>query len=193
MKILSFCFLFFCFSLKAQFFNQGQNPSDVKWREINTDRFQVIFSEDFEASAQHVASVLDYIYDKGAKSMKSEPKKISIILQSQYTSSNGFVSLAPWRSEFFGTTPQDNDVMAWLDLLAVHEFRHVLQLEKLNQGFSKIAYWLFGEAGTAAIFGLTTPLWFIEGDATLNETTHTNAGRGRLASFEMLYRTFLLE
>jgi len=191
--LLPLCFLFFCSSLNAQFFNLGQNPSTVKWRQINTDRFQIIFSGDFEASAQHVATVLDYIYEKGMKSMKSEPKKISIILQSQFTNSNGFVSLAPWRSEFFGTPPQDNDALAWLDLLAVHEFRHVLQLQKLNQGFSKVAHILFGEAGTAAIFGLTTPLWFIEGDATLNETTLTSAGRGRRADFEMLYRTFLLE
>jgi len=193
MKILSFCFLFLCYSLPAQFFNLGQNPSSVKWHQINTDRFQLIFCEGFDSSALHVATVLDCIYEKGAKSMKSEPKKISIILQSQFTNANGFVSLAPWRSEFFGTPPQDNDALDWLDLLAVHEYRHVLQLEKLNQGFSKIAYFLFGEAGTAAIFGLTTPFWFIEGDATLNETTLTHAGRGRRADFEMLYRTFLLE
>src|SRR5690606_25847366 len=43
-----------------------------------------------------------------------------------------------------------------------------------------------------ALFGVPLPPWFYEGDAVATETLLTNAGRGRLPSWEMPLRTNLL-
>ncbi len=188
--IFSFCLVHF--SCYAQFYSQGENPSSVKWSQINTENFQVIFDENAKENALKVANVLDRIYEYGYANLEKKPEKISIVLQSHMTVSNGFVTLAPRRSEFYTTAPQDNDVIDWLGLLTIHEYRHVVQIDKLNQGLTKLAYLLLGEQGRGFLFGLTTPLWFMEGDAVGMETALTHAGRGRLPSFEMGLRTQVL-
>lgn len=177
----------------GQFYSMGEHPSSTKWNQINTDKFQIIFDENAEKNAQKVANILDKVYKYVGQNLEGYPAKISIILQNHTTESNGFVTLAPKRSEFFTTAPQDNDVIDWLGLLAIHELRHVLQMDNLNQGITKILSILLGEQGRGLTFGLTVPLWFMEGDAVGTETALTSAGRGRLPSFEMPFRTQLLE
>ena len=39
---------------KAQYFQTGQDPSSIKWKQINTINFQVIYPEEFEKQAQRV-------------------------------------------------------------------------------------------------------------------------------------------
>lgn len=177
----------------GQFYSMGEHPSSTKWNQINTEKFQIIFDENAEENAQKVANILDKVYKYVGQNLEGKPAKISIILQNHTTVSNGFVTLAPKRSEFFTTAPQDNDVIDWLGLLAIHELRHVLQMDNLNQGITKIFSLLLGEQGRGLTFGLTIPLWFMEGDAVGIETALTSAGRGRLPSFEMPFRAQLLE
>jgi hypothetical protein len=108
--------------------------------------------------------------------------------------SNGFVTLAPRRSEFF-TTPwlgPEIGQTEWIKTLAVHEFRHVVQFEKSREGFSKFLHIILGEVGTALAIGLTLPPWYLEGDAVGIETALTLGGRGRLPMFELELRALLL-
>ncbi len=58
--------------------------------------------------------------------------------------SNGNVALAPRKSELY-TMPSQDPTDDWLEHLCVHEFRHVVQLDKVNQGLTKDLYYLFGE------------------------------------------------
>lgn len=169
----------------AQFFDSEQNPPSLKWRQIITPGFQIIYPAAMESEAQRMANTLDRLMDQVSKSLCKQPQKISIILQNQGTSSNGFVQLAPRRSEFFTTPPQEFDYQDWLNSLAVHELRHVVQFDKLT-GYLRRP--LFEELGLA-IFGVTLPPWFYEGDAVGTETALTNAGRGRLPSWPIVFRT----
>lgn len=169
----------------GQVFDNEQNPPGVKWRQINTVNFQVIYPEEFETEAQRMANTLQYIVRTVSSSLTKEPRKISIILQNQSTTSNGFVQLAPRRSEYFTTPPQEFDYQDWLNSLAVHELRHVVQFDKLT-GFLKAPFF---EELSLAIFGVTLPPWFYEGDAVGIETALTKAGRGRLPSWELIFRT----
>ncbi len=197
MRYVVICILLTLFSagnkLWSQYYRLGQNPSKTKWSQINTMHFQVIFPKDHENAAQYVTHKLEQVYDTAAFSMGESPKKISIILQTKTVSSNGFVVWAPRRSEFFMTPPQDNDVVPWIDLLAIHEYRHIVQISNLNKGLTKVINWLLGEQGTGAILGLTTPIWFLEGDATLTETLLSEGGRGRLPHFDMGLRAQLYD
>src|SRR5690606_35788126 len=95
---------------------------------------------------------------------------------------------APRRSEFFTTPPQQGDFQNWLDNLAIHELRHVVQFDKLT-GYLQAPFF---EQLALAIYGVTLPAWFFEGDAVVAETQLSNAGRGRLPSWEMPFRTNLL-
>lgn len=171
-----------------------QNPSDMEWKKIETEHFEVIFPKSVEKQAQRVTHLLEVAYPLVTRSLEVLPPKISLILQNQSTVSNGFVTLAPRRTEWYVTPAIDPELTntEWLKTLAVHEFRHVVQMQKTRQRFNKVFEILFGEFGQAIGLGLTVPGWFLEGDAVGIETALTKGGRGRLPLFERDLRTLLL-
>ena len=173
-------------SLPVPLVSFDQNPSQISWRKIDSPHFEIIFPEEVESKAQIVSNILESAYPVVTKSLDISPRKISIILQSKTLNSNGFVTLAPRRSEFF-LTPSTDPVMTnteWLTTLGIHEFRHVVQFEKTRQGFTRYLYILLGEVGDALGLAFSTPPWFLEGDAVGIETAVTQGGRGRLPLFE---------
>lgn len=193
-RVSCLIFLFstiFGISLKAQYYSTGQDPASAKWSQIKTDNFQIIFQQQFNDKAQKVANLLESNYLKASKTLERKPKKISVILHNQTISSNGYVGWAPKRTEFYATPPQDVNPDSWLNVLCVHEFRHVVQVDKLNQGITKILSIVFGQQATGVMVG-QLPLWYIEGDAVCTETALLNFGRGRLPFFERGIKTHLL-
>lgn len=169
----------------AQIFDDYQNPPSVNWKQINTASFQVIYPAEFEVEAQRLTNKMEQAIRNVQKSISTKPRKISIILQNRDIVSNGFVQLAPRRSEFSTTPPQEMDYQDWLNSLAVHELRHVVQFDKLTGSLKPPLF----EQLALAIFGITLPPWFYEGDAVGIETALSPAGRGRLPSWEMPFRT----
>lgn len=173
-----------------------ENNPHLKWRQANTNNFRIIFPKGFEVQAQRIANTLEHIRTPEAKSLGVEPRKISVVLQNQTTNSNGFVSITPLRSEFF-TMPSQNynftGTLDWLDLLATHEYRHMVQFQHANRGFNRVLYYLFGANTLAAMSYIAVPQWFWEGDAVATETAFTASGRGRIPNFDLLFRTNLQE
>lgn len=186
-------FFFLSLVINGQLYNLGQNPSGTKWSQIKTDNFQLIFPNDFKDKAQELANLLNYANKKSRLTLKTKPKKISIILQNNTTVDNGFVTLAPKRSEFYATPSQENEGVDWLKKLAVHEYRHVIQFEKYNEGVGKVLKLIFGEQGMGALIVMTTPLWMIEGDAVMVETDHTERGRGDYGPFLREFKAQIME
>ena len=181
------------FSLSAQFFSSGEEPSLVSYKQICTQNFQIIFAPEFGLKAQRLANILEYIYTYDARGLKHLPRKrISVLLHNRSVEANGYVSWAPRRMELFPTAPQQGFSTDWLELLAVHESRHVIQIDKLEQGVTRLAYFILGEQAEGAIAGLL-PRWFLEGDAVYAETALTSSGRGRDASFDMEMKALVLE
>jgi hypothetical protein len=78
-----------------------QNPSDIEWKHISTDHFDIIFPDDIESEAQRVAHLLERAYPYVTRSLEVKPAKIPLILQNQSVQSNGFVTLAPRSSESY--------------------------------------------------------------------------------------------
>lgn len=193
-KIVLLFFIIFCISqANAQYYQTGQDPSQIKWRQINTINFQVIFPEEFEIQAQKLSHILEKVYDYADYSLKRHPKKISVILHSYTTNSNGLLAWAPKRIELFTTPNQQIYSQDWLEQLAIHEFRHLVQMDKIQSEIPLIIMALLGEQATAIITGMYLPFWFLEGDAVVTETALSNAGRGRSSSFSMEYRAQLAE
>ena len=169
---------------------------DVRWRQIKTENFNILYPEDFEKEAQRTANILETIHEPGSQSLGKKPRRFSVLLQSKSAFSNGFVTIAPRRSEFFTTAPQNYNFIGnadWLQFLATHEFRHMVQFNKAYTGIGKPLYWLFGEYGLGISAALGAPNWFWEGDAVGLETAFTASGRGRIPNFTRVYRANLLE
>ncbi len=167
----------------AQYYVTGQSPASIQWQQVHTENFQIIFSKEVNDEANQLANMLEYAYQYIQKTLDHEPGKISVLLHNHTVQSNGLVAWAPKRMEAFLIPPQNSYAQQWLDQLAVHELRHVVQIDKLKQGMSKVLYVLFGEQIIGAIAGYL-PDWFYEGDAVCTETGLTFTGRGRLAAFE---------
>lgn len=179
--------------LKAQQF--GGNPPSLKWKQINTDSARIIFPAGLDSQANRVSSVVHWLAANSSKGLQSislgtQLKKVNIVLQNQSTISNAYVGLGPFRSEFY-LTPFPNNFdqgsVSWPDLLAIHEYRHVMQFNNFKNGLSKFMYRIAGDDGLSLAINAAIPEWFYEGDAVYNETVITNQGRGRLPLFMNAY------
>lgn len=175
-------------STRGQIFSYEQNPPQLKWRQIQTPQFKLIYPDGFEGKAQQLAWQIDSLYQLVNTDLRSKSRKTTIILQNQSVLSNGFVQLAPRRSEFVTTPPPQGETMDWLQNLTVHELRHVAQFDKLVGNFNAP----FLEQLGLAFYGISLPSWFFEGDAVRAETELTVGGRGRVPSWIMPYRTNVL-
>ncbi|WP_139958517.1 TolB family protein [Flavicella sediminum] len=188
-----FAFILYTTGLVAQ--TLGNHSSKIEWKSIENKNVRVIFPKNTSEQAKRIADVIDYLNKNTGISVGNESKKIDVILQTQQVISNGFVTLAPFRSELFGTAPQNFSSLGstdWLDLLTVHEYRHVLQYANSNVGFTKGFYFISGQIGWSASINLLIPDWYLEGDAVLSETLVSENGRGRNPSFFKEQRALLL-
>jgi hypothetical protein len=180
-------------SANAQFFQTGQDPSSMHWKQINTDNFQVIFPQEFEKEAQRLSFILNKVYEFGSHTLNYNPRKISVVLHTRTVISNGMVAWAPKRIELFTTPNQQIYSQDWIEQLALHEFRHLVQLDKIQSEMPGLLKAILGEQVTAIVVGAYLPFWFLEGDAVVTETALSKSGRGRLAAFSMEYRAQLIE
>jgi hypothetical protein len=186
-----FIFFISLFSLPAFSQEFGGNPPSLKWRQINSDTARIIFPIGMEKKAQQVASIVYALNRNTVPTIGSVKKKVNIVFQNQTTIFNGYVSLAPFRSEFELTPDQNSFELGSLpshEQLAIHEYRHVEQYNNFRVGVSRGFYYLFGESGQEFANSLTIPNWFWEGDAVFQETLVSKQGRGRLPYFFDGYR-----
>ncbi len=184
--------LWFTTSAFSQYYESGQDPAFLKWKQIHTEHFRLIFPESFIQEGLRLANMLEYAYTLVPNTLNHSPRKIPVIVHNYSARSNGFVAWAPKRMELYPIPAADSWPQDELEQLVLHELRHVVQLDKLNNGFSKGLSIVFGEQLVGALSAML-PMWFLEGDAVLSETTLSKSGRGRLPSFEMELRALSVE
>jgi len=174
----------------------GQYPPETQWQRIRTGHFDVIFPREVTADAQRLANALETLYAPLSQSLgASLPRHTTVLLADQNVTrgSGGQVDLFPRMAvlqsmpsqSFWGT----ND---WIATLTVREGRRLVQIAKMNHGYGKVMYTLFGEAGTAAVLAWSQPNWWTAGDARAVETALLRGGVGQYASSEMATRALLL-
>lgn len=182
--ILLFIFSAFSYSSFAQSF--GGTPNRLKFRKIENDTIRIVFPEGMDYWGQRVANLSMYQASMQDSSLYSPPYKTTIIIRNTTTISNGFVAYAPYRSEYFSTPSfsQFSGVSPWIDLLHIHEYRHILQESKVMVGRKWAPeHILFGQGGWSAINFALLPNWYFEGDAVKVESLYTLSGRGRVPLF----------
>ena len=171
----------------------SQNPPSLRWQEIRTPHFRVLFPAGLDTAAQRTASRLEAVHGPDGATLGVQARPIAVVLQNQTTVSNGFVTFLPRHAEFFTTPDQGQGLgtVDWLDGLVVHEFRHVNQFDKARQGFGRVTHALLGDGGLG-VAAVGVPQWFFEGDAVGTETALTRSGRGRIPFFGVGLRANLL-
>jgi len=189
-----FCLLVVCSfdHASAQIF--GGTPPSVKWKVVHSVPANIIYPPGLDSEAREVAFLVTALSKTTLRTIGDQQKPIDIVFHNLTTIPNGYVQLAPFRSEF-QLTPEQNSFdlgsLPWYQTLAIHEYRHVQQYNNFRVGLSKAFYILFGQDGLAFANSLSVPNWLFEGDAVFQETLVSQQGRGRLplflAGFESLW------
>ena len=172
----------------AQFYSVGEDPGQTRWSQIRTENYRLVYPEGLDSLAQSYAAYLEQVRIPVGGSLgylpnQSYSKPLPVILHPFTSSSNGVVVWAPRRMELY-TTPDctDPESTPWPIQLAVHESRHVAQMQPYAGGTftGKVILGELVPSVMAAIFAGPSGM---EGDAVVAETALTSAGRGRTADF----------
>lgn len=177
--------LFIPTNIAAQYYIVGQDPFSIKWKQLNSPDFKIIFPSGYEKKAQEYANLLELSHTSISLPYLQQNQKFQIVLHNQTVISNAMVSPTPMHADFFEMPDQSTYAQPWEQQLTLHEYRHVVQMQKLNQGTTKVLYYMFGDQAIGAIMGIFLPMWFIEGDAVFSETIFSKSGRGRSPDFTM--------
>ena len=177
----------------AQYKVSENDDSRIKWREIKTNRFSIVYPDCYERSAQRLAVVLDTISWHVGRTLGTDAPHIPVLVHTNSSKSNGMLAWAPKRMEFWTNTPPTHYAYPWSWQLAIHEYRHACQMQALDKGITKTLGNIFGEHIVGAVSGLIVPLWFMEGDAVVAETSMSPTGRGQTPDFKMQTKAMLLE
>ncbi|HNR41965.1 MAG TPA: hypothetical protein PKL65_07005 [Bacteroidales bacterium] len=176
----------------AQYYQTGQEPSSIKWMQIKTDKFRVIYPESYGSQGIEFTRALEDAYS-GLMLLYPEMKfRIPVIIHNHTTTSNGYVAWAPYRMEIYPTPEQNSIPLDPKTQLAIHELTHVFQMKSLDKGFTRVMSYITGQQFNGAVAALL-PLWFLEGDAVFSETLLTGSGRGRTPSFQKPLKALMLE
>ena len=178
---------------QAQFYVTGDDPGKLKWSFIDTDNFRVIYPSGCDSLARQYAFELEKFKipvsrTTGYMAGQGDGKLMPAVMHA-YNANNGSVAWAPKRMDLFTIpTAYDPDPMPWSTMLAVHEGRHVTQMQFGMTNLQKPFSYAFGEMWNILVSLLYPGLYLIEGDAVIAETALTSSGRGRTADFLNYYR-----
>jgi hypothetical protein len=178
----------------AQFYTMGEDPGGLRWNYVETPTYRVIYPRGLDSLGRAYAAALERFAGPVGGSIGIRPNasyrnRMPVVLHAYSVLSNGQVTWTPRRMELL-TIPEAfrPEPTPWITQLAVHESRHVAQMQP---GAGRPFRWLGVLSGQLAAGGLSAVYGgpaFLEGDAVVAETALTAAGRGRTADFLEYYR-----
>ncbi len=181
--------------LSSPLIAKGKKYSDEKnLYYVDGKYFRVIFEGGIYDEAIRVVNNLDHFFPYiGSNLGYLKISKTNVLLKNRNAMTNAAVETYPRRMCIYYHYPQLRDIngnIDWIDLVCLHESRHVIQNKfYYNKGANKIVNTFIGTRFPT----FETPNWFSEGDAVYMETILTHGGRGRSPSFSMLIRSNILE
>ena len=185
--------LLFPFLSFGQYNVSGYNHTELRFNQIKTDRFQIVFPTYYEHNAQELARILDTLLPHVSSSLKTQAPLVPILIHPSSSKSNGLSVWAPKRMEFWMTSSPETYAYPFLWQLAIHEYRHSSQMQAMNFGLTKTLSRVFGEHILGAVSGIWVPYWFFEGDAVVAETAFAPTGRGQTPDYNMYFKAMISE
>lgn len=180
-------------SASAQFYVTGDDPGKLKWSYIETDHFRIIYPTGTDSLARVYGTDLERYRTPLSRTSGYLPSggfgtKMPVVLHT-HNGSNGSVAWAPKRMDMFTLpSPYDPEPIPWSRMLAIHEGRHVTQMQFGMTNALKPGNYIFGQMWNIASTLLFARIAFMEGDAVIAETVYSPSGRGRTADFLNYYR-----
>jgi len=190
--ILLIIFLLSPVIINAQYFDTGQDPANLRWMQIKTGKYTVIYPRKYGKEGIEFAKSLDKSNSALASLFPEMKFRLPVVIHSFTVESNGYVAWAPKRMEIFPTPEQNTIPLDTKSQLTLHELAHVMQMESLNAGTSKVLSYFLGQQMTGALASLM-PLWFMEGDAVFSESILSESGRGRSPDFQKTLKAIAIE
>src|SRR5438874_308248 len=92
--------------VNAQIF--GGTPPSVTWQSVNTIPAKIIFPPGMEAEAKQVGFLVSALSTTTLPTIGSRQSQVDIVFHNLTIIPNGYVQLAPFRSEFQLTPPQNS-------------------------------------------------------------------------------------
>ena len=153
------------------------------WYTLNTENFNVHYTQGHELWARSAAKELEIVRDKVWQQQRRVlPSKADVVVFDPLHAANGFALPSTDRPlmALFTTPPQSDSVISnkasWQQLLILHEYIHLVHLSQPSRQRWKQALrnsWDLYDLSQAMM-----PRWVAEGYATLMESKMT--GRGRI-------------
>lgn len=178
----------------AQFYTMGEDPGGLRWNSIETPTYRVVYPRGLDSLARSYAVTLEQVAGPVGQSIGMRPNaaygsKMPVVLHAVTSHSNGQVTWTPRRLELLTVPdPFAPEPTPWRLQLAVHESRHVAQMQFGAQPPFRWLNWLGGQLVPGGLAAVYSGPAFFEGDAVVAETALTRAGRGRTADFLEYYR-----
>lgn len=177
----------------AQFYVTGDDPGRLRWYSLDTDNFRIIYPEGNDSLARVYGRNLEYFRPDVGRTTGYQaggPGKLRMpVVLHAWNTSNGSVAWAPKRMDLFSIPSAYNpEPIPWEKMLAVHESRHVTQMQFGMTKAMKPFNWFFGEMFNVLVAVTYPSISTMEGDAVITETAYTNSGRGRTSDFLNYYR-----
>jgi hypothetical protein len=162
------------------------------FRTIRTVHFAIHFHEEAAPVAAELVEIAEATWQQfNIRPSTPPPALTHVVVVDQSESSNGFASMLPRNTIVLYAAPPTAAGLLhpsnWLHTLFVHEFTHIVHLDRA-EGWARVAQRLFGRAAWTFPNALL-PLWQIEGLATFKESASTGtspAGRLHWGAFRAL-------
>ncbi|HEX9628187.1 MAG TPA: hypothetical protein VGA00_14695 [Acidiferrobacterales bacterium] len=163
------------------------------WRTLLSPHFAVHYHDGTEALARETVAIAEQVHARLSVKYRWTPaERTDIVVSDEFDLSNGYAQVfAANRMTLFVVPPDElgslEDHGGWLETLIVHEYAHILHLDKAA-GAPRFLRRLFGRH--FLLFPNTfQPRWLIEGVATYEETDAARGiGRGQSSYFDMFMR-----
>lgn len=183
----------------AQFYTQGNEPAGVRWQQVSTADYKVIYPQGLDSLARVYATLLEQVKKPVGATAGYIPNQeyrrpLPVVLHPWTANANGMVAWTPSRMELL-TTPDFKSPLSvpWEEHLVTHESRHVAQMQFANARPYKPYNWIVGQLFVGAASSVYCGPDFFEGDAVTAETELSASGRGRQSAFLEYYRAAFRE
>ncbi len=161
------------------------------WKTFVTPHFKIHFAEGYESQAEEVADIAESVHAKLQPMINWQPReKTHLVVSDETDFANGYATPVSFNRSVLFVAPPDEargieDYSNWLETLIIHEYVHVLHLDKTRGGAEALRN-VFGRQ--FLLFpNAYQPAWLIEGLATDYETRYGHqVGRGQSALFRAM-------